>query len=344
MTINFSSLKHQQANYICCVQLRYMKRTLLPRLYLLFILQYSIFNTATAQQDAEYSMYRFNGLYLNPAYAGSHEVINATAIYRNQWVKIPGAPQLASVAIHSPLKNNNIGLGLIYSYDKIGVTKTNSVNASFAYRIPIGKKKKVKLAIGLSAGVTNYHSDLNSVATTIANDPNFAGNNQNRWLPNFGFGIYIYSQKFFVGVSLPHILANRLNGKNSVFETSPTMAHQYYHLLITGGYVFDLGKKVKFMPSLLMKYVPVHAPITFDFNATFVFVDRLWLGAAYRLNDSYNFMAAVNITKQLRVGYAYDLTVSSLNKYTSGSHEVMLGFDFDFQKGKVVSPRYVKYF
>ncbi len=312
--------------------------------FLLFTIYCLLFTSVFAQQDAEYSMYRFNGLYLNPAYSGSHDVITATAIYRNQWMKMRGAPQSASVAIHSPLKNERVGLGLIYSYDQIGVSKTNSVNASFAYRIPVGKKKKVKFCIGLSAGFTNYRADLNNVATTEANDPNFVSNNQNRWLPNVGFGIYVYSEKFFVGVSLPHILANRLNGKTSVFETSPTIARQYYHLLVTGGYVFDLGKKVKFMPSVLFKYVPVHAPITFDFNATFVFVDRLWLGAAYRLNDSYNFMAAVNITKQLRVGYAYDLTVSSLNKYTSGSHEVMLGFDFDFERRKVVSPRYVKYF
>ncbi len=279
-------------------------------------------------------MYRFNGLYLNPAYAGSHEVISASAIYRNQWVKMPGAPQTASVALHSPLKNNRIGLGLIYTYDQIGVSKTNSVSASFAYRIPVGKKKLVKMAIGLSAGVAHYRSDLNSVATTQANDPNFAGNNQSRWLPNFGFGIYFYSDKFFAGISLPHILANRLSGKASVLETSPDIARQYYHLLVTGGYTFTLGKKVKFKPSVLLKFVPVHAPVTFDFNAPFVFVDRLWLGAAYRLNDSYSFMAAVNIIRQLRVGYAYDLTVSKLNRYTSGSHEVVLSCDFDFKKKK----------
>src|SRR4051812_5346032 len=113
-----------------------MKKSLLLRLSLLIIIHCSLITITSAQQDAEYSMYRFNGLYINPAYAGSHEVINATAIYRNQWVKMPGAPQTASVAVHSPLKNNRLGLGLIYTYDQIGVSKTNSLNASFAYRIP----------------------------------------------------------------------------------------------------------------------------------------------------------------------------------------------------------------
>src|SRR3989442_13838926 len=121
-----------------------MKKLLLSAVLLAFIF------FCHAQQDAQYSMYRFNGLYLNPAYAGSQEDISAMAIYRYQWVKMPGQPQSASVAVHSPLKKNQYALGLIYSFDKIGVTTTNSVNADFAYRIPLGKKKNVRLCFGLS--------------------------------------------------------------------------------------------------------------------------------------------------------------------------------------------------
>lgn len=320
-----------------------MKQAVL-RILLPFIICCVLPTITSAQQDAQYSMYRFNGLYINPAYAGSHDVLSTNAIYRNQWLKMKGSPQTASIAAHSPFKNERLALGAIYTYDQIGVTKTNSFNASFAYRIPIGKKKKVKLSLGISAGFTHYSANFNNVATTDANDPNFAGNNQSRWLPNVGVGMYFYSDRFFAGVALPHILLNRLNGPMSVFETSPDIARQYYHLLVTGGYVFNLGKKVKFIPSFLLKYVPVHAPVTFDFNATFVFVDRLWLGAAYRFNDSYNFMAAVNITRQLRLGYTYDLTVSPLRGYTGGTHEVALSFDFIFKRNNVISPRQMKYF
>lgn len=321
-----------------------MKKFLLNRFLPFLILNFSFFISLYSQQDAQYSMYRFNGLYLNPAYAGSHEVLNAMAIYRQQWVKMPGAPQSASVAIHSPLQKDNYALGLIYSYDRIGVTKTNSVNADFAYRLLIGKKKKVRLCFGISAGVMNYRTDMDNVATTDANDPKFVDNSVNRWLPNVGFGIYAYSDRFFAGVSLPHILTNKLDGKASVFETSDAVARQYYHLLITGGYVFSIGKKVKFMPSMLFQYVPVHAPISFDFNVNFIFIDRIWIGAAYRVNDSYSFMLAANVTHQLRIGYAYDLGVSSLRRFTTGSHEVMASFDFDFIHRKVISPRRIKYF
>lgn len=298
----------------------------------------------SAQQDAHYSMYRFNGLYINPGYAGSHDAINATAIYRHQWVNIPGQPQTASVAIHSPLRNENLALGALYTYDRIGATKTNDLQVSFAYRPLVGRKKQVRISVAVSAGVQNYRSDLSSVTTADANDPSFTGNNQNRWLPNVGFGFYAYSNRFFAGISVPRILANRLNSSTSLFETKTNIARQYHHIIVTGGYVFDLGKKVKFMPSVLMKYVPVYAPITADFNVAFIFIDRIWLGAGYRLLDSYNFLAAVQATRQLRIGYAYDLTISPLSKFTTGSHEVVVSFDFAFEQRKIISPRYVKYF
>lgn len=315
-----------------------MKRLLLSVSFIFFLA------ITQAQQQAQYSMYRFNGLYINPAYSGSHDVLNITAIYRHQWVSVPGLPQSASVAVHSPLKNERLALGFIYNFDKIGVTSTSNLNASFAYRLPVGRQKQVKLSFGLSAGFTNYNSDLNRVLTSDAGDPNFSGNSVNRWIPSLGFGFYAYSDKFFAGFSLPQLFAPTLDGKYSVFNVRNENARQYHQLLFTAGYVFNLGKKVRFIPSGLLKVVPANAPVSFDLNATFVFIDRVWLGAGYRYIDSYNFMLAANITKQFRLAYCYDLTVSPLSRYTTGSHEIMVSFDFRFEKGKVVNPRYLKYF
>lgn len=304
----------------------------------------SIITQSFSQQQAQNSMYLYNGLYLNPAYAGSRDVLNATVMYRDQWVKIPGAPQTASVGINSPLNNNKLALGLLYTYDQIGVAKTNSFNADFAYRIKVGKHKDVTISFGVSAGFENYSANLSSVATTDPNDPSFEGNNQNRWLPNIGAGVYAYNNKFFAGISAPYILANRLNGKASAFATSTGIARQYQNLLITGGYVFTLGKKVHFIPSVLLKYVPKYAPVTLDFNAMFAFIDRVWIGASYRLNDSYDFSVAVNLTRQIKIGYCYDLTVSPLSKYTTGTHEIMVSFDTWFKDKKAVYPETTKYF
>ena len=299
---------------------------------------------AFAQQDASYSMYRFGAIHFNPAYAGSRDVLSSLVIYRHQWVKVPGAPRSANVSLHSPLRNDNLALGISYGFDQVGPAKTNAIEAQFAYRIPLGKKKKVRLCFGLSAGVTNYRSNLSSVQTWDANDPNFVDGNPSLWLPNVGFGIYAYSDRFFIGAALPRILSYSLEGNKVKLDFNSSNARQYYHVNAMAGYVFGIGKKVRFMPSFLFKYTPVGTPVQFDFNATFIFIDRVWLGAGYRLTDSYNFMAAVNITRQLRIGYSYDLTVSPLAGHTSGTHEVMLGFDFAFKKKNIVNPRYVSYF
>ena len=311
---------------------------------LLSILLVFCFTCLFAQQQAETSMYLFNGLYNNPAYAGSRDALNATVMYRDQWLKIPGAPQTASVAVNSPLPNDKLALGILYTNDKIGVTKTNSFNADFAYRIKVGKKKDINLSFGISAGFQNYVANFNGVATTDLNDPSFEGNYQKRWLPNVGAGFYAYNKRFFVGVSAPYMLANRLNGSASAFATSTNIARQYQNLIINGGYVFEIGKKVRFVPSLLLKYIPKYAPVTLDFNAMFIFIDKVWLGASYRLNDSYNFTLAVNLTKQIKIGYCYDLTVSPLNKFTTGTHEVMVSFDTWFKNKKPYGPAELRYF
>ncbi len=323
----------------------YWKPFWLPlRYFILCALCVNGIQYACAQQDAEYSMYRYNGLYLNPAYAGSHDCFSATAMYRDQWVKIPGAPQSASVALHSPLPDEHIALGLLYTYDQIGVAKTNTIDASFAYRIIAGKRKSVHLSFGISAGLDNYRADLGSVPTTDPNDPSFAGNQQNRTLFNVGAGFYAYDTNFFAGISVPRILANKLDGSDALFATSTGVARQYQNLLATAGYLFNVGKHVKFIPSVLLKWVPAYAPPTMDFNLNFMFIDRLNIGLAYRLSDSYNFSLAVNVTRQLRVGYSYDLTVSPLSHYTTGTHEVMLGFDADVMHHKLANPERMIYF
>ena len=298
---------------------------------------------AKAQQDPQHTMYRFNGLMFNPAYAGSRDALSLCGIYRWQWVNVEGSPQTGSFSIHSPLKNDHVALGLSYVNDRYTIVHNNKIEGTFAYRIPVGKKKKVKISLGIGVSATNVSMNLSEVGLAQSGDNRF-NNNVSLWIPNISAGIYIYSSKFFIGAAVPNILANSLKSSGQVWERSIDSAHQYTHIYVTAGYVFDLGKKVKFAPSILFKAAPKYAPISMDFNANFIFLDRLWLGVSYRLSDSYGFMAAVNITRQLRVGYAYDLTVSPISHFTTGSHEIMVGYDLDYRKSRMVNPRYVRYF
>lgn len=313
-----------------------MKRILIVAIVALFSV------SSYAQQDAEYSFYMFNGLYLNPAYAGSRDAISAMALSRYQWTKIEGAPRSASISLHSPLKNNNVALGLIYTHDRLGVTQSDGLTLDFAYRIPLGKKKTTKLSFGLSGSMTHYRSYLTDASIIDAGDPNFQSN-YHAWMPNFGAGVYLYSPKYYVGFSVPHFLNLSLNEKLWNATGNDLTAHQYNHYLLTAGYVFNLGKSVKFKPSFLMKYVR-NAPVDFDITAAFLFIDRVWLSVGHRVGDSYIFSGQFYITPQFRVGYAYDLTVSGLSKYAGGTHEVMLGYDFIYDKSRIVNPRYIKYF
>ncbi len=298
-----------------------------------------------AQQDAHYTFYMFNGLYLNPAYAGSHDVVNVMAIGRKQWTNIDGAPTSASISIHSPLAKSNSAMGLIYTFDKLGSIQSNGFQLSYAYRLPLGKKKTTRLSFGLQVGITNYQNRLADLTTNpgmTGVDPTFA-NNHNLWLPNVGAGLYLYGKKYYIGASVPHLLNFSLNDKVKYAGDKADYARLYRHYLLTAGYVFNLGKKVKFRPSFLMKYVH-NAPLDFDITASFLFIDRIWLGASYRVGDSYDFFGDFYVAPQFHIGYAYDLTVSGLTKYAGGTHEVMLGYDFAYDKSRIVNPRYVKYF
>ena len=302
-----------------------------------FIIYFVLLNAVCvfAQQDAMFSQYMFNTVAVNPAYAGSRDVISATALYRKQWTNIPGSPRTVTFSVDAPLKNEKVGLGLLLVNDKIGVTNTTGVYASYAYRIRL---KKGTLAMGLQAGFSQYVADLNSVKLDPDNtyDANFTGVYTNKTLPNFGVGFYYNTDKFYVGLSMPHILNNNLSSQSDGLSNN---ARQYRQYFIMGGYVFKLTDDVKLKPSTLIKVVG-GAPIQFDINTNVWFFDAIAIGASYRTSKTLVAMLEIQATKQFRFGYAYDFTLGNLSSYAGGAHEVMLRYEFGYVKAKILSPRY----
>lgn len=278
-----------------------------------------------------FTQYMFNGLVINPAYAGSHEAISATALSRIQWVGIDGAPNTQTFSIHSPVPNKNIGIGAYFARDKIGVSTENNFFLSYAYRIQMGTGH---LAMGLSAGFSNL--DVNYAELGLA-DSNLQGAHSN-FKPNFGAGLYYVSDKYYFGASSPYIFKNT-SGDASSNVTSDILTDQIQHYYITGGTIFDLSPIVKLKPSILVKVVS-GAPIEFDFNANLLFDEKLWVGLSYRSFDSIDILLELQLNDQIRLGYAYDITTSDLRKVNSGSHEFMLNYRFVFSKSKIVTPRY----
>lgn len=278
---------------------------------------------AEAQQDAMYSQYMFNTLAINPAYAGSRNVLSATALYRRQWVGIEGAPKTGTFSIDAPVSNKNIGLGLQLISDKIGVTSTTGINTSYAYKIHTGTGT---LSMGIQAGWNQYKADFTSSNLENGTDAAFKQNINESYF-NAGAGLYYSTQKWYVGFSAPQLLNNVAIVNNKL------------HLFLAAGYVFPLGDDFKLKPSFLIKEV-AGSPIEADINANLWIMDVVAVGAQYRTGADVSGMLEVQLLPQLRLGYSYDRSTTTLANYNSGSHELMVRFEFGFEKDRVLSPRY----
>lgn len=286
-----------------------------------------------AQQDPMFSQYMFNILSINPAYAGSADRLSLVGIHRSQWVKFDGAPVTQTITAHAPLRFEALSIGGSVINDKHGPVSQTSVFADLSYRIFFAKSK---LAFGLKTGLNLFSANLLDLNPVVDGDLTFANNISAKPLPNFGFGAMWYSKKWYVGLSMPRLLQNKLlEGELPNFNGNKEKIHGF----LIAGYVWDLNYYVKFKPTILLKGVD-GAPPGMDITANFMLYDKFWIGAMYRWNDAVGALVQYEINNKLKFGYAYDYVTSDLGRYTSGSHEVMLGYDFGKGYKGEVSPRY----
>lgn len=308
--------------------------------------------TVNAQQDPQYTQFMYNKLPQNAAYTGSREVLSIRMLYRTQWAGnknggTVGAPQTASFTIHSPLKNEHFALGFFYTNDRLGKEHKNQFNVTYAYRVALGKK--VKLSLGINAGIMWYKwNGLQELAYDYG-DPTVE--NVSRVLPDVGAGLYVYHPNFYFGASVPNFIKGDLNNRKTVGEAKRTP-----HVVLMAGGVIPAGKVLKIRPQIQYRYIAnavQRIPHTFDFNLSLLIYDRVNIGGQYRTSfgnksndqklldpDSFDVMLEVWPTKQLMIGYAYDYTLTKLGNYNRGSHEVIIGYDFGFEKKRVITPRY----
>lgn len=305
-----------------------MKKT-----YLLIAVVLLTFVDVKAQQDPQYTQYMYNMSIMNPAYAGSKENMTGGVLYRKQWLDIEGAPTTGTFFINSPV-GKNVGLGLSAINDKIGPVEETNVYADFSYTLNLGDDRR--LAFGLKGGVTMHKIDFTTIYPTLPNinDEAFNGPNPNKSFLNVGSGLFYYTNKYYVAVSVPNMLkSNYLDYSGRRFGT------ETLHYFITGGYVFDINPDLKFKPSTMIKSA-INAPVSLDLSANFLFNDKFEVGGTYRLQDSFGAMVNYAVSPSLRIGYAYDQIVSDLKVTTPSSHEIMILFNLNFPKKVSQSPRY----
>lgn len=296
-------------------------------------------NSSKAQFDYLFTQYMFNETFINPAYAGSKEAMSATLAHRQQWVNFAGRPITTSFAIHGPLMNNKMGLGLSVLNEKIGVLNQNLIYLNYAYRIKTGKNST--LALGLMGGI---HNQVNKFAELKTNndgttDPQFA-NSPSTIAPNFGTGVYFNTKTFFAGLSIPRMINDQVTfATNGAVQLNTKMQPDKFTYYLTVGNVFTLNSNLKLKGQTMIKAVQ-NSPIQFDLNANFLIKERIWAGLAYRSGSAVSAIAGVQINSQFLVSYAFDYTLNSIQKYSQGSHEIVLNYLFSYKGKKVVTPRY----
>jgi len=293
------------------------------------------FNETNAQQDPQYTQYMYNMNVVNPAYAGSRGTLSLGLLGRSQWTSVDGAPKSFTFNAHAPL-GKKVGVGISVVSDEIGPAKEQNIYADFSYTLATSDVGR--LAFGLKGGMTLLDVNLLDVVlpqTGSAGDPVF-DENINDAFPNFGAGVYYYTDKWYASFSVPNILKSEHLDKDNI----NTKASEEVHYFLTGGYVFDLSSTLKFKPSLMFKGV-AGAPVSVDINANFLLYDRFELGASYRVQDAVSLLFNFGVTPDFRIGYAYDYTISEFsNSNTGGSHEIILLYDVDFSKKNLKSPRF----
>jgi type IX secretion system PorP/SprF family membrane protein len=300
-----------------------------------------------AQQTVQFGQYIFNGLAVNPAYAGYKEAWFLNATYRDQWSGFPGAPKTGTISVDGSIGyRNKAGMGFQATNDRLGSQSNTSGYASFAFRIPLDEEDSRRLSFGVSAGVIKYGIDKQKLNPNDPTDSKLA-QLSNVTVPDAGVGVYYSTPKFYVGASAMNMISRVDEYSNTIKRSA--------HMYLTTGYLFEVSDQVKIRPSLLLKE-DFKGPTNMDFNAFLIFRDRFWLGGSYRTrvtmwnkdnlqpdltySDAWSVLIEIYATPQLRIGYSYDYTMTQLGNYENGSHEVSIGFTFKRKEQTIISPRY----
>jgi type IX secretion system PorP/SprF family membrane protein len=302
---------------------------IMKKIILLSISAFSLLNSF-GQQDAQTSMYFFNPLQFNSAYAGSREALTVTAVTRAQWIGWDGAPKTQFLSVHAPVLKKKIAVGATVNYDKIGARSGFDAMAHFAYHMQLNKKD-LKLSFGASAGIQQAQFNFSGLNVTDIGDLNYQ-QSKSVVNSNFGLGVYLYNNNFYAGASIPRLLKRSFG--------SPTDQSFYQrHFNLMAGYVFKYNSVVAIKPSILFKSTD-NAPASLDLNLSAQFYDQFWVGLLYRFNDAIGFNASYILKDFCTIGYAYDFPINGKLISQWGSHELVISMDFKTRRNAYLSPRY----
>lgn len=272
------------------------------------------------QQLPHFSQFMLNELAINPAIAGKYDYVDVRGIYRYQWMGITDAPRTFNLNVHGPIAKQKMGIGVNIFTDIVGPTRREGANLNYSYHLVLSKEKDLKLGMGLYAGFLRWGIDGHKLKLHDGGDENLLIQYQTIFVPDFGAGLHLFNKKGYFGVSVPQLYQSPLK----LYPLSTNKSKLVTHFFVNGGYQFDINEDFKVEPSFLVKYVkPV--PLQIDVAIRALYKDQFWLGGSLRTRDAWSVMGGVLYKNYLMIGYAYDFTTTALRKYSTGTHEIIIG-------------------
>ena len=312
--------------------------------YTIFLLSFSL--ASYAQQEALFSQFFSQKTIVNPGAVGSQGMPCLSAIHRQQWVGLEGAPMSQAITFDAPVFANRVGLGLVVINDRIGFFNGTYINAAYSYRMVF---RNGTLGIGMQGSYRQQRTDWGEAETITQRIDPTAGEDMAIPMFNVGAGVHFESDRFFVGVSVPYILKKSFTKKYKGIVTDFTGTAP--HLFLNAGFVIPITADLRLRPAFASRIVE-NAPPNFDLHFSIGFLEnsRLWTGATLRwgqsklatAGDALSLMSQYQVNQKLNIGFAYDLSINGLQQQTAGTFELMVGYCFVKAGAGVHNPRFFK--
>ena len=300
-----------------------MKKILLHMVMVILVTQ-SV--RLVGQQLPQFTNYMLNDYVMNPALSGAKDDFEVKSDFRQQWVGITDAPVTYYLSANGPYVNKNMGYGGFVYNDVTGPTRRLGATFSYAYHAKINES--LKLSLGVSAGILQYTIDGSQITLHDQLDPALSNLIQTTILPDIGFGAMLHSPKFYVGFSVPQLYQDKINFTGTTTAQSSVLATHYYCM---AGYNLDVDDNFRIEFSSMLNFSNP-TPVQYNFGVRTVYNKSYWLGISYRSLDAVPIMAGYIYQDYLSFGYSYDISISNIRNYSSGSHEIMIGIKFNRHK------------
>lgn len=292
------------------------------------------------QQESHFTHFMYNQSVLNPAAAGSRNVPSFTAIYRNQWLDIDGAPKNLAISYSSPFFLNRVGFGINAVRQQVGIFDNWYTSMAYSYQLKIKDELSVRIGLQAAAIYNNINFADERNVFFSQDDPSIMAGETSQLKANFGAGLYLSGKNFYFGVSSPYFLSNQIGFNDIATETATKVSHLY----AMAGMILPINEKMKFRPSFLGKYVS-NAPFQMDANVSLIYDNKVSAGVSYRTGgngtgESIDFLLFFQLTRKTGIGAGYDFGIADLADYHNGTVEVMLRYDLKSERDDLENGRY----